>query len=159
MPTIVGLQPTEEGVLTQGVKLQMDCVGAYGEASRRLRNKRLAAAYGNLSRTCAKHRDAWQNRLVQLGQPKATPQPSSLWFNIHKVKVASAFGAWAVGRIVANNARDLHTALGRIQAHQRIDAETRRAAATMDSELTAAVALLTGCGSSEQAHKSKAATS
>ena len=115
MPTTVGLQRTESGVIEAAAQLEMDCVAAYHQAAAHLRDRRAAAHFDTFERASEAHRDLWQARLAALGHAPAAPNQLTAWLNAWKVRVAAAVsGDWGIYRALGNNAPDQCAAYGRV---------------------------------------------
>lgn len=129
MPTTVGLQKKEVDVVTQAVKLELDCVGAYREAARVVQDKAAADTFEIMAKACQQHVDVWQEQLQVLGAPSASKSTVSEALNRYKVKVAQAFGLCGVARAVKNNPQDGTTAYKRVSKREDLSAPTRSIAA------------------------------
>ncbi len=115
MPTIVGLQRTESGVIEAAAQLEMDCAAAYHQAAAHLRDKRAAARFDGFERTSVLHRNLWQGRLASLHHKPAAPSQFTVWLNAWKVRVASTVaGDWGIYRALGNNTPDQCTAYKRV---------------------------------------------
>ena len=142
MPTTVGRQRTESGVIEAAAQLEMDCVAAYHEAATHLRDKRAATHFDGFERVSELHRDKWQARLASLQHPPAQANGLTAWLNTWKIRVASVVaGDWGIYRALGNNAPDQCTAYQRV--HDRhLSAITDGLAVGMLAQAKAQVAMI-----------------
>lgn len=142
MPTTVGTQRTESGVIEAAAQLEIDCMAAYHEAATHLRDKRAAAHFDMFERTSARHRDLWQARLEDTQHPPAQANRLTAWLNTWKVRAASVVaGDWGIYRALGNNTPDQCTAYQRV--HDRhLSAITDGLAVGMLAEAKAQLAVI-----------------
>jgi rubrerythrin len=131
MPSTVGLQRTEVGVVEQAVKLELDCVAAYAEAAACAPAGDVADRFETMAEDCLRHVSLWQDRLEAMGRPPVGPNAVTEGLNAGKVRVASLFGTRAVAMAVRNNPRDTTTAYERVSHRTDLTAETRDLAQRM----------------------------
>ena len=133
MPSTVGLpkQRTDAEVVTQAAKLEFDCVAAYREAAKQAHTGANANAFAGMAQDCARHLNAWQDRLVALGQAPTGANAITEPLNSFKVKAASWLGDRAIVTAVRNNSADSCEAYARVKARADLGPETLELAAQL----------------------------